>query len=164
MSAASRPMFETLLLGAWLGASILLAAVVAPAAFAVLPSRTLAGALVGRVLPALFVSGAVIAGLLLAAGYARLPHVRLPRAIFLGIIVLACGIAQFVVTPRIARLREAIGGAIDALSTDDARRAAFGQLHGISIALLGLAMFSAVVVICADVFAAWRLRPLTRSY
>ena len=40
---------------------MLLAAVVAPAAFAVLPSRTLAGALVGRVLPTVFIAGIVVA-------------------------------------------------------------------------------------------------------
>ena len=48
------------LLAAWLGATIIVGAVVAPAAFAVLPTRTLAGAVVGRVLPPLFWSGAVI--------------------------------------------------------------------------------------------------------
>ena len=41
-------------LSAWLGAAVIVASVVTPAAFAVLPSRALAGALVGRVLPALF--------------------------------------------------------------------------------------------------------------
>ncbi|MDE3217575.1 MAG: DUF4149 domain-containing protein, partial [Gemmatimonadota bacterium] len=41
----------------WLGAAVLLAAAVAPAAFAVLPSRSLAGDLVGRVLPVIFWSG-----------------------------------------------------------------------------------------------------------
>ena len=48
------------LLAAWLGATIIVGAVVAPAAFAVLPSRTLAGALVGRVLPPLFWSGVAV--------------------------------------------------------------------------------------------------------
>jgi len=54
-----------ILLSAWLGAGVLFATVVAPAAFAVLPSRALAGALVGRVLPVIFVSGivAAVAGL-----------------------------------------------------------------------------------------------------
>ena len=52
-------------LSLWLGAALVVGAVVAPAAFAVLPTRTLAGALVGRVLPALFWSGAAV-GLLVA--------------------------------------------------------------------------------------------------
>ena len=50
----------------WLGAALLFIAVVAPAAFAVLPSRALAGLVVGRVLPVLFWSGAVIAVILMA--------------------------------------------------------------------------------------------------
>ena len=61
-----------LLLSAWLGASILFAAVVAPAAFTILPSRSLAGALVGRVLPVVFASGLVVALLALALDRADL--------------------------------------------------------------------------------------------
>ena len=41
----------------WLGAAILFAAVVAPALFAVLPSRALAGDVVARVLPVILYSG-----------------------------------------------------------------------------------------------------------
>jgi hypothetical protein len=48
------------LLGAWIGAALLMAAAVAPAAFAVLPTRALAGALVGRVLPPVFGGGIVV--------------------------------------------------------------------------------------------------------
>ena len=59
-----------LLLSALLGAGILFASVVAPAAFAALPSRSLAGALVGRVLPVVFVAGTLLLVLVsLAAGY-----------------------------------------------------------------------------------------------
>src|SRR5215213_9270463 len=53
-------LLSVVLLSLWLGAAIVVAAVVAPAAFAVLPTRTLAGALVGRVLPSIFWSGAVV--------------------------------------------------------------------------------------------------------
>ena len=57
----SRTIVILVLLSAWLGAAVLVATVVAPAAFAVLPTRTLAGALVGRVLPVLFIAGLVVA-------------------------------------------------------------------------------------------------------
>src|SRR4029453_4191577 len=57
----SRAVVVTVLLSAWLGPPVLLAPVVAPAAFAVLPSRTLAGALVGRVLPVVFIAGLIVA-------------------------------------------------------------------------------------------------------
>jgi len=68
------------------------------------------------------------------------------------LIVVACGVAQFIVAPRIDRLRQEIGGPIEVLSADDARRAAFGRLHGISVAWLGLAMLAAGVALVV----AWR--------
>jgi len=57
------PVTETIVLAVWIGAALLFTLVVAPAAFAVLPTRTLAGALVGRVLPVIFYAG-VVAGVL----------------------------------------------------------------------------------------------------
>jgi len=133
----------TLLLAAWLGAALLAAAVVAPAAFAVLPTRALAGALVGRVLPPLFFVGAT-AGLLVAAQAWRGRAFRAAAArVALGVAVaVACLAAQLVVAPRIERLRETIGGPVDALPRADARRVAFGRLHALSVAALGVAMLS----------------------
>jgi hypothetical protein len=52
-----------------------------------------------------------------------------------------------VINPRIARMREDIGGPIDALPTDDARLVAFGLLHGYSIGGLGVAMIAAAVAL-----------------
>ncbi len=134
-----------LLLAAWLGAGILFAAVVAPAAFAVLPSRTLAGALVGKVLPTIFVAGmavAILAAVLDRGTAGRAARVRRVALVILGI---SCGVAQFVVGPRIERIREEISGPVDQLTPSDPRRAAFGRLHAISVAWLGLAMIAAVV-------------------
>lgn len=149
-----------LLLSAWLGASALFAAVVAPAAFAVLPSRSLAGVLVGRVLPVLFVSGLVIAvgGLWLdRPGYGRLPRVR--RGALLAIAV-SCAVAQFVVAPGIDRARREISGPIEQLSADDPRRAAFGRLHAISVAWLGIAMTAAgLAIVLAHLSPAARRHP-----
>jgi hypothetical protein len=132
------------LLAAWLGATIIVSAVVAPAAFAVLPSRTLAGALVGRVLPPLFWCGVAVG--LAAAIIARRAHRRSAFAAAL-VIVLASVVAQGVVAPRIENVRESARGPIDALARDDARRIAFGRLHGVSVALLGLAGVAASVTL-----------------
>lgn len=137
----------SLLLSAWLGAGVLFAAVVAPAAFAVLPSRTLAGALVGRVLPVLFIAGIVTAllGLWLGRrGLGRYPRVR--RGALLAL-ALSCAVAQFVISPRIDRVRTAIGGPIEQLSVDDPRRVAFGRLHAVSVGWLGIAMVAAGLTI-----------------
>jgi hypothetical protein len=136
------------LLAAWLGAAVLVAGVVAPAAFAVLPSRTLAGALVGRVLPVLFWSG-------LAVGLATMTLARtLPARAWTGgaglVLAAACAAAQLVIAPRIARIRASVAGPIDALDPTDPMRQAFGRLHAFSVAWLGvaaLAAFLALVVL-----------------
>ena len=136
-----------LLLSAWLGASILFAAVVAPAAFAVLPSRSLAGALVGRVLPVVFVAGIVIALVGLALDRADAGRSLPVRRAALVVIAVACAAAQFGVGPRIERVRREINRPIEQLAPDDARRVAFGRLHAVSVGWLGLAMLSAATVL-----------------
>lgn len=132
-------------LAAWLGAAAIVAAAVAPAAFAVLPSRTLAGALVGRVLPVLFWSGIVV-GLGVAAAAWSLPGRGGRTAAALGLIA-ACAGAQLVVAPRIAHLRERTGAGVDALGPADPLRLAFGRLHAASVAGLGLGAAAAVVAL-----------------
>ena len=133
----------SLLLSAWLGAALLFAAVVAPAAFAVLPSRTLAGALVGRVLPVVFVAGIIAAAIALVID--RTVDAAWPRARRAALVVmaLACAIAQFVVAPRIGVVRAGINGPIEQIEPTDPRRVAFGRLHAVSVAWLGLAMLGA---------------------
>jgi hypothetical protein len=135
------------LLAAWLGAAMLVALVVAPAAFAVLPSRTLAGALVGRVLPVLFWTGMVI-GLAVATLGWSMPH-RFWRTSGALALAAACAAAQLVVAPRIAGRREQIGGAVDALDPADPRRQAFGRLHGMSVAWMGVGGLAALLTLVA---------------
>ncbi len=137
---------STVLLAAWLGAALVVAAVVAPAAFAVLPTRTLAGALVGRVLPVLFWSGILIGALTALLAWPSVSHRGWRTAGALGLIG-ACAAAQLVVAPRIERVRAAIGGPVDALDPSDPRRQAFGRLHGFSVLWLGVAGISALVVL-----------------
>jgi hypothetical protein len=133
------------LLAAWLGAASLVAAVVAPAAFAVLPSRTLAGALVGRVLPVLFWSGMAL-GVVLAMLGSRM-GVGLLGSGAATVLAGACVAAQLVVAPRIEAVRRAIGGPMDALDPSDPRRMAFGRLHGLSVLLMGVGALGALVTL-----------------
>jgi hypothetical protein len=133
------------LLAAWLGAALLVAAVVAPAAFAVLPSRTLAGALVSRVLPVLFWAGITI-GVSVAALTWAMPQ-RIWRTSGALALAGACAAAQLAVAPRIARVREQIGGAVDALDPSDPRRQAFGRLHGLSVAWMGIGGLAAMLTL-----------------
>lgn len=132
---------------AWLGAALLFAGVVAPSAFAVLPTRTLAGALVGAVLPSLFLAG-ITAGVLLAGASLLLRRGRLVTPGTVGglLMAISCAAAQFVVAPRIERARESIGGPIESVPSSDPRRVAFGRLHGASVAWLGVAVVGAAVI------------------
>lgn len=132
------------ILALWLGAAVFFAAALAPALFAVLPSRSLAGAVVGRVLPVILYSGMLIG---LAAGLVTMLADDVPRSRGRDaaevVMIAACAVAAFIVGPRIERVRASITGAIENLPIDDARRLAFGRLHGISVAWLGLAMLAA---------------------
>lgn len=141
------PRVVPLLLSAWLGAGILFAAAVAPAAFAVLPSRLLAGAVVGRVLPVLFVSGIVVAALGLVLDRADAGMLPIVRRVALIAALAACAIAQLGIAPRIERVRAQIDGPIEQLPQGDPRRAAFGRLHAMSVGWLGLAMLGAATTI-----------------
>lgn len=134
-----------IVLAAWLGAVLVVAAVVAPAAFDVLPTRTLAGALVGRVLPALFWSGMIVGVLVLWMGW-RLPDPR-ARAASALVLVAACVVAQLVIAPSIERVRAAIGGPMDALDPTNPLRQSFGRLHGLSVACLGAGGLAALVIL-----------------
>lgn len=149
---AGVPLTETLLLAIWIGAALLFTLVVAPAAFAVLPTRTLAGALVGRVLPVIFYAGVVIGSLIVLLDIAGRTG-SWGRSAAGAVSALACAVAQLVVGTRIDRLRAAISGPLDALAGDDPRRVAFGRLHAISVGWLGLAMVAAVVALTLAVRA-----------
>ena len=134
---------ESCLLALWLGAALFFATVVAPTAFAVAPSPSFAGALVGRLLPPLFASGVVI-GLAIVAIETPWPRAgRRLRVSAAGVMLVACAIAQFVIGGQIDRLRTAAGQPISSLERSDPRRVTFGRLHALSVAALGAAMIAA---------------------
>lgn len=139
---------ELFMLAAWLGAALLVATVVAPAAFRVLPNRTLAGALVGQVLPVIFISGLVVAALV-AAMEARFSPGGFRVAVAAPVLamIVGCVVAQFVIGPKIEAVRASIGGAVDALEATDPRRVQFGKLHGFSVLWMGVAMLGAAAAI-----------------
>jgi len=142
-----RPLLILVVAVCWLGAALLFSIAVAPAAFAVLPTRALAGALVGRVLPAIFVSGLVGAGVSVVLIVTRPRTAGMPLRLALACAwAAACGIAQWGVMPRIERVRAAIAAPIESLGADDPRRLTFGRLHGVSVALLAAGMLAALVL------------------
>lgn len=157
MKSAYTTLAQVVILSLWLGAALCVVAIVAPAAFAALPSRALAGALVGRVLPALFYAG-IVAGVAVAmlewGGNARSPVTVRGSSGF--VVAVSCAIAQFVIAPRIEGVRVRIGGAVDSLPPDDALRVAFGRLHGLSVLWLGVAAIAAILALVSS-FRASRL-------
>jgi len=134
---------SVVLLSAWLGAAILVATVFAPAAFKVLPTRTLAGAVVGQVLPVIFISGLIVAAIV------TLINVRAPQerswltSGLLALMLLGCVVAQFIIAPRIEVARAAIGGPVESIDASDPRRVQFGKLHAFSVLWMGVAMVGA---------------------
>jgi hypothetical protein len=147
MIPAPRPLplvVELAALTLWLGASILFSAVVAPALFAALSNRTLAGDVVGRVLPVLLYGGIVLS-LVTVTIESLSTRSFSPRGAMAALIGVAC-VAAFVIGRRIDALRATIGGPVDALSPDDPRRVNFGRLHGLSVAALGVGLVAAAAL------------------
>jgi len=141
----SASIVQLVVLALWLGAAALFTLVVAPAAFATLPSRELAGALVGRVLPVLFWSGATtgVVVLVIELRSSALAF-RRTRIGMSGALVIACLAAQLAVAPRIAGLRAAMTAPLASLAANDPQRILFGRLHMFSVAWLGVAMIAAL--------------------
>jgi hypothetical protein len=142
--------FRSFLVAFWLGAAVFFSMAVAQSAFAVLPSRELAGALVNRTLMILNYGGIVIGLILLASSVVKREKVnRLRLWIEQGLLLFltaACAFAQFVIGARLHALREQIGRPIDEVAADDPLRIAFGALHGYSVMMLALAMLAALIV------------------
>lgn len=137
-----------LLLAAWLGAALYFSVVVTRAAFAVLPSRAMAGALVGQTLPVLFDTGMLVGLWLLAT--APQASRGTARTVSLGggsAILALCALARFVILTRITQLRIAMPAAVDTLSPADPTRRAFGQLHALSVGALGLSLLIGLAVL-----------------
>ena len=161
MSRDARLLMSALLVSAWGGAAVLTVSVVTPGAFAVLPTRTMAGTLVGSVLPALFLSGIAVAAIVVLLSW-RVSASR-PAALTAALAGAACAVSQFGINPQIARLRIEIGGPVDALPADDARRVAFGLLHGYSIGGLAVAMLALAISLGFLVVALHRRRHVSAS-
>ena len=118
----------------WLGGLIFFAFVLAPTAFSVLPSRHLAGSLVGRSLATLHWMG-IISGIILLASsilYSRLtqgtPHVFAARHLLICLMLALTLISQFGIIPRMDTLRASIGE-IDSVPPDNPARKQFDALH-----------------------------------
>jgi len=147
-----RALASVVLSALWGGGALIVVTTVAPAAFRVLPTRALAGALIGQVLPVLFVSGLVVGTLSFVLAPRGAPRAMLRRIGAAGTLA-GCAVAQVVIGPRIAALRERIGPNLEALPSTDPLRVSFGTLHGLSVLSLGVAMIFAMVTLVAAFLA-----------
>ena len=145
------------LLGAWLGSAIYFSAVVAPSAFGVLRSFSLAnageiaGSIVTRTLYVVNMSGLLMSLLLLATAftvrkcYGRASFIL--HSALLIVVTISTAIGEWVIAARMRGLRTAMHGQIDLVPLDDPNRIAFAALHGYSVAALSIAMIAALVAV-----------------
>lgn len=152
-SRASR--IRIALLGIWIGVAVLFSFVVAPGAFAVLPTTQLAGTLVSRVLTGVEFIGIGVGVLLIAASLLD-PAIRRKLSfdlLVVGLLTLAMVISRFFVSARLHALRERYGDQLASLPSDDANRISFDFLHRCSVGLLSFSLFAAVVLLAVLI---WR--------
>lgn len=140
-----------LVVAVWLGSAVFFSAAVAPSAFAVLPSREMAGAVVARTLTILNVGG-FVAGLLLLAGAPagrRLArwYSLVAEAVALAVVAAATFVGQFVVAARMGALRAQMGRPVEEVAAGDPLRLAFNALHANSVTALSVAMLAAAVAL-----------------
>lgn len=125
---------SALLVTVWAGSLWTICLIAAPAAFAALPERHLAGLVVARLFQTETWLGVAVAGLLISVLAARK---RLSKAL-LSIALLTAAmpvISQLVIVPLMAQARAA---------NDMAQ---FGRLHGVSAALFFTACLSALALV-----------------
>jgi hypothetical protein len=118
----------------WVGGGIFLGAVEAPTAFGVLPSRHMAGTVVGRSLTVFhwiaLISGVVF--LVSSLTYNQITRGNAQpfalRHLLIALMLLLTAISQFGVTPKMVALRTAFVD-IDKVPADDPGRIEFNRLH-----------------------------------
>ena len=137
-----------LLLSIWLGAAVFFIAV-AQSAFAVVPQRELAGAVVSRTLSILNFGGLAIALILILTSFIgastfKRASIWIERFLFL-VLAAACAGGQFVIGLWLSMLRGQMGRPIDEMPVDDPLRVKFDSLHNASEWVLLIAMCAALI-------------------
>ncbi len=141
---------RALLIGLWLGAACFFSFAVAPSAFAVLPSRDLAGNVVSRTLAIVNFSGIVIGLILLLTTLIKRLDIKpiwiwIERFLLL-IVTAACAVGQFVIGLWLASVRAQAGKPMEEVALDDPLRIQFDNLHQYSVWVLMTAMIAALLV------------------
>ena len=141
----------------WVGGLITIGSVVAPSAFAVLepaassaiesPAALMVGEVLRRFHLVSYAAGAtLVSTLLLMKVVGPRPPGFGPRLVIVGLMLAATLTAGFWIDPRIASMRAALGVPVRSLPADDARRLAFGRMHGISTSLMAVTILGGLVL------------------
>jgi len=136
----------------WLGGLIFFSFVVAPTAFAVLPTRHLAGSVVSRSLNLLhwigLISGLVflVTSLLYSRYTTGSAHPFAARHLPVVIMLVLTCVSQFGISPRMASLRASVGE-MDNVPLNDPARVQFNALHQWSTRLEGGVLLLGLVVV-----------------
>ena len=143
---------RVLLLAIWLGAALFFSAVVAPAAFSVLRGSQvpnageLAGSIVNRALTVVNTGGFILGLVVLVTSLLlRRNRLWIFETLSLGIMVIATGVAQWIIAARLHSLRASMVLPVDQIPVADPRRVAFNNLHGYSVTALAIAMIAALI-------------------
>ena len=153
MRSALLPFVEVLLLSVWLGSMIFFSFAVAPSAFAVLPTREMAGVMVTSTIGKIEVLGLVIGPLLILIQAASWrvrqssKTIKIVQLLLVVVMIAAAASSRFWISPRMVSLRGAMGGHIDDVTVADPLRIQFNDLHQYSVVLMSTAMIAGLVVL-----------------
>ena len=121
-----------------------------PGAFAVLPSRELAGSMVNRTLMIVNLSGLAVGVILILTSMIPRGDVKKVwiwvQRVLLVIMAAACAVGQFVIAFWMAYLRVQMKAPIDDLAVNDPLRVQFNNLHQYSVWVLITAMAASLLV------------------
>jgi len=144
---------EALLISVWIGSMIFFSFAVAPGAFAVLPSRELAGKVVTSAISKVELLGLIVGPLLILIQLAAWRGRNLAgtgkalRLILLCVMIAMAALSRFWVSATLVSLRLAMGGMIDDVPQADPLRVQFNDMHRYSVALMGTAMLAGFAVL-----------------
>ena len=144
---------EMLLLSVWLGSMIFFSFAVAPSAFAVLPTRELAGRMVTSTIGKVELLGLVIGPLLILIQVASWgvsyssKSIKIVKTVLIVVMIAAAALSHFWISPEMVSLRASMGVPIDEVALNDPVRNSFNNFHQYSVALMGTAMIAGLVVL-----------------
>jgi len=146
--AATLRFLQFLSLGCWLG-SIIFFIVFTQGIFGVMPSKDLAGVVVGYSLARLHIMGLIAGSVYLlstAAVEKSIAALARPAALLVFLMILCTMVSQYGVIARMDVLRAQMGS-VDATAAGDPLRVAFDRLHQYSVRLESVVLFSGLAAL-----------------